>query len=158
MKKIDYNNYKRPSDYVRFEEGDNRVRIVSNGAMGYAHGIKTAGRWVPLGLCTEDSTCKHCKKGNQPKRFWKWIAYDFNSGETRLLDVGPMVGNAICEESSKLKKDAMEMDFIIKRIGVGRGTKYEIKVAKDEKEFDSSNVKVKKKYLINKYFKNEKDE
>lgn len=155
MKKIEYNNYKRPSDYVKFNEGENRVRIVSSGAMGYAHGIKTAKSWVPLGLCTEEDTCKHCLGGNQPKRFWKWIAYDFNTDEIRLLDVGPMIGNTICEISSKLKKEPTEFDIIIKRKGIGLGTKYEVLKAKEDQSFDNSGVKVKKKYLISKYFKNE---
>ena len=156
MKKIDYLNYKRPSDYMKFEQGDNRVRVVSSGAMGYSHGLKTARAWVPLGICTGEG-CEHCEKGNEAKRFWRWIVYDFNEDDLKMLDAGPVIGNGICELAAKLKADPQDYDIIVNRVGEKRNTKYSVSRAKDSKPMTNKDIASKKKYLIAKYFKPKND-
>jgi len=125
MKKIEYKGYKKPSDYAKFNVGNNRIRVVSSGAMGFSHGMKTARGWIPLGLCSGDN-CEHCNKGNDAKRFWRWIVYDFDTKDVKILDAGVMIGNAICELAS-LEGDPQEYDLIINRVGEKLKTKYSVK-------------------------------
>lgn len=135
---------------MSFNQGDNRIRVVSSGGMGYQHGLKTAGRWVNLGLCTGDK-CIHCAKGNEAKRFWRWLVYDFNDNDVKMLDAGPMIGNQICEMASELNDDPQNYDMIVNRRGLGLKTQYTVKKASDTKEM-TGDIKAKKRYLINKYF------
>lgn len=151
MEKINYKGYKRPSDYVCFEIGENRIRVISSGAMGLQHGLRTANRWVNLGLCTGDN-CEHCAKGNLAKRFWRWIVYDYADAGVKMLDAGPMIGNQICELADKLNDDPQNYDLIIVRKGLGLKTKYETRKAPENKEPEKEGIKSKKRYLINKYF------
>jgi len=61
------------------------------------HGMKTATSYVPLGTCTEKPDCEWCLKGNEPKLKWMWVAYV--NTEVKVLDVGPMVGDGICQSA-----------------------------------------------------------
>ncbi len=156
MKKIDYGNYKKPSDFMSFEQGDTQIRIISNGLLGYQHGMNTARGFVNLGICPEDETCEHCKKGYEPKLIWKWIVFDHTDSRVKLLDAGPMIGNQIAEKLGGKHGDPKEYDIVINRKGLKLETEYLCAKAKGDKEIpekDQESFEFKKKRLINKYFK-----
>src|SRR3954465_1197748 len=113
MKKIEIGNYKKPSDFMSFHEGENRIRVVSNGVMGFQHSMKTANRFINLGPCSETVDCPHCKKGYEPKMSWKWIIYDYEDPRVKILEAGPTIGNWIGSQ----KEEPKDYDIIINRIG-----------------------------------------
>src|SRR6185312_1680175 len=113
MKKIDYTTYTKPSDFTRFLQGDTMVRIISNGVLVKKHGMKTATGYIPLGDCTERADCDQCLKGNEPKQKWTWICLVRGTNEVKILDVGAMVGDAICKIAQARKQDPQEYDLII---------------------------------------------
>lgn len=155
MKKISYKNYKKPSDFLKFEPGDNKIRIISDGLLARFHGMRARGRYVPLGLCTEDGDCQHCKGGNEPKRVWRWIALDYANKEVKLLDAGPMIGNQICEKAAERDQDPQEYDLIINKQGQGLKTQYTVEVAKDSLDLKPEHLermKPMRNFLIKKYF------
>ena len=153
MREIDYKTYKKPSDYIKFEEGDTPIRIISKGFIGLQHGLRGARGWVNLGFCTEDDTCEHCKKGNEAKRFWKWVVVDRKDNEVRLLDAGVMLGDGICQIAIK-EGDPTKYDLIVNRVGQKLKTKYIVKksvanipITKD----DISKWQGMKRFIVNKY-------
>jgi hypothetical protein len=154
MKKIDYTNYKKPSDFMSFSEGENRIRIVSTGVIGFQHVMKTANRFVNLGLCTEDSTCEHCAKGYEPKRVWKWIVLDYSDMRIKILDAGPMLGNQICEIAS-ISGDPEAYDIKVTRSGQKLQTEYTALKGQEGElpEEIKNNLEFSKKRLVNKYLK-----
>lgn len=152
MQKINYAEYQKPSDYMKFEQGDNRIRIISEGFMGLQHGLRTARGWVNLGECT-GKDCEHCLKGNVPKRFWKWIVADRSIEEVRLLDAGIMIGDQICNIAKGLQGQ-LKRDLIVNRVGNDRQTKYTVKLAPDDKPITPENIerwKAAKTYIQVKY-------
>jgi hypothetical protein len=156
MKKIEYTNYKKPSDFMSFVEGENKIRIVSSGVVGFQHVMKTANRFVNLGPCSENDSCEHCQKGYEPKMAWKWMLLDYADMKVKILDAGPMLGNQICEIAS-INGDPQDYDIIIVRVGQKLKTKYTTKkgeVSEISEEVKRS-FKFAKKRLINKYLKNE---
>lgn len=149
MKKIDLKTYTKPSDFVKFPVGETKVILVSEGGIFKKHGMKTATSYIPLGNCTEKSDCKFCLKGNEPKIKWMWVAYVNN--EVKVLDVGPMIGDGICQESQKhgLSNFNNSM-FSIKRTGTKVDTKYEVKyLGQNSEKLDTENAK---NLLVKKYF------
>lgn len=161
MHKINYGDYKVPTDYIKFPAGKTAIRIISDGFLGLQHGLKTANRWVNLGLCTEDEQCEHCAKGNVPKKFWKWVVVERSTGEVFLLDAGPMIGNQICllaagdpVTGKPGLGDPQKYDLVVSRSGAGRQTQYVVSKAAENQEFTEKDVarwKTKKKILITKY-------
>lgn len=151
---IDYKTYKKPTDFLRFEQGDTTIRIISKGALGKRHGMKTANGYVPLGLCTESTDCEQCLKGNEPKRTWRWVAIEVGEKEPKVLDAGPMLGNEICNLASE-HGDPQEYDIVVNKSGFKLKTKYTAKkssvdmtITPDEKDA----FKSLKAFLVKKYF------
>ena len=155
MREIDYKTYKKPSDYAKFEQGDNIIRVISKGYLGLQHGLRGTRGWVNLGLCTEDDTCEHCKKGNQAKRFWKWVVVDRKENEVKLLDAGIMIGDAICQMSNPEKDgDPTKYDIVINRVGEKLKTQYTVKRSRADipiTKADISRWQGMKRYIVNKY-------
>lgn len=158
MKKIDYSNYQKPSRFVKFEQGDTKVLIVSDGATCYEHGMNSGGRYIPLGLCSESLECEQCQKGNEPSLRYKWIAYLPEIGEVRLLSVGPQAGDEICAIGQQINKDSDKptktFEVIVNRKGVGRQTKYKVKKSPKSTVIDPQTaifIKQSRDYLYQKY-------
>ena len=153
MKTIKYENYKKPSDFMTFLEGENKIRAVSTGVIGFQHGMRTANRYINLGLCSEDESCENCKKGYEPKRVWKWIVLDYADNRVKILDAGPMLGNQICELG-----DPQEHDLLIQ--ATGQKLKREYTTTKGEPvelpEDIKKTLEFSKKRLVNKYLKGTK--
>jgi len=154
MHKIDYKTYTKPSDFVRFLEGETRLVIVSGGGMVKKHGMKTAKGYVPLGDCTETPDCKFCLQGNEPKLKWIWIAFLPKERQVKVLDVGPMIGDAICKEAREKGIDPNGYEVIINRTGTGRNTQYVTNLGAKvtPTPADLAFIEPSKKFLIKKYF------
>jgi len=154
MEKINYTEYKKPSDYLKFEQGENIVRVLSGGGMYLKHSLKTGKTFIPLGECEGDG-CKHCAKGNVPKQTWIWIGINRTTKKIGIMETGAMIGNAVCEIAKQEGKDPQEFDLSITKSGLGLKTKYD--VWKNSKSTDLTPeeekiVKQNKQYLISKRF------
>ena len=153
MKKIDYKTYTKPSDFLTLRQGDNPIQIISAGAIGKVHGSRMQGRYIPLGVCTENEACPFCMQGNEPKRVWRWIVIDKLSGETKLLNAGSTIGNEICLLAQTVG-DPLQYEITISRAGLDKKTKYVVKnsgpaMAQTEiKKHEAMRVFLVKKYLM----------
>jgi len=139
---------------MKFEQGDNLIRIVSSGVIGLQHVMKTANRFVNLGPCTEDETCEFCNKGYEPKAAWKWLVFNYADKTIKILDAGIMIGNQICELGKKFG-DPQEFDIVVNKKGESLKTQYVCtKVVKDTgiPEDLKAGLEFRKKRLINKFF------
>lgn len=158
MKKILYESYEKPSNYAKFKQGDTTIRIVSSGGLYKKHTMKTARGFIPLGNCTEDDLCSHCKSGNEAKIKWVWICLMIENKNVRLLEVGGQIGDAICKIAQRKKKDPTDFDLIVSKTGEGLNTKYSVEagreypLSKEDLEF----IAPAKKFLVHKYFSPEK--
>lgn len=152
MKIIDYKTYQKPTFFLKLEQGDNRVRIVSEGVMCYEHGIVLSnGKYIPMGTCSEDSKCLQCRKGNEAKLRYKWIVYSPKTGDVKILSVGPQVGDEICIIGKQENKLTFEVN--IQRSGLGKQTRYKVSRVNPTDITTETAVIIKenKDYLFNKY-------
>lgn len=154
MHKIDYKTYTKPSDFVRFLAGETKLVIVSGGGMVKKHGMKTAKGYIPLGDCTERPDCEFCLKGNEPKLKWIWIVFNQKDRQVKILDVGPMIGDAICKQAQEKGIDPNGYEIIINRVGTGRTTQYTTNIGAkiDLNPADLAFIEPAKNFLIKKYF------
>lgn len=154
MKKIDYLSYEKPTDFMKFVGGKNQIRIISSGGMVKKHGMRTAGGYVPLGDCTETTDCKFCLQGNEAKNKWMWICLSRPKNDVRILDCGPMIGNAICELARVRKSDPQEFDIVVTKTGEKLKSKYTVDglPATPITPAEIENAKAAKARLIKKFF------
>lgn len=151
---INYGEYITPSDYLKFEEGETTIRVISKGGLCKMHGMKTARGFINLGICPENDTCENCKKNYEAKTRWIWVVYLPAYDVVRLLEVGKKVGDAICKLGRK-NGDPQAYDLIVTRIGQDLKTDYTVRMGKTYPLADEVIEKVKpaKEFLVKKHFK-----
>lgn len=154
MKRIDYQNYKKPTDFIRFLPGVTKLVIVSNGYLQKKHGMKTANGYIPLPDCTETPDCPQCLKGNEPKQKWTWIVFVPSERKVGILDAGAMIGDSICKQAQK-SGDPLMKEVTINKEGEGLRTKYTAVVGAIVKlnPTDEAFIEPAKSFLVSKYFK-----
>jgi hypothetical protein len=158
IKSIDLKTYIKPSDYIKFSQGDTTLTIVSKGGgMAKIHSMKTSKGFINLGICTEDSTCEHCKKGYEAKLKWIWVVYWKEKKAVRLLEAGTQIGDGICQVTQKGGlEDFTSNDYIITATGEGFGSrKYSVRLGGKVSltPEDEAIIGPAKDYLIKKHLK-----
>lgn len=151
MTKINYETYRKPSNFIKLAVGENRVRLVSDGITCYEHGAMMGGKYVPLGICTENLNCRQCQKNSEPKLKFKWIVFCPTTHEIGVLSVGPEAGDAICRIGREVKKN---IEVVIVRKGLTReDTTYRV-LSVDSTPIDQKTalfIKERRDYLAKKY-------
>jgi hypothetical protein len=157
LKKISYKDYITPSDYMKFDEGDTQVAIVSNGGMCRMHGMRTAKGYVNMGMCSEDSKCEQCKDNREAKLRWMWIVYLPKYKVVRLMETGKKLGDQICKLAQKLEEaedDIQNYLINVHKEGTMLQTVYTSRL--DGKvtltEDDKLIIEPAKKFLVKKHF------
>jgi len=159
MKTINYQTYKKPSDYVKLEDGHNRIKILSQGVICYEHSMVMNKKFIPMGICSETADCEQCRKGNMPKLKYKWIVYVVRTKETQLLSVGPEAGDQICQIGLKAQENPEAGNIfeinISRNFSAGR-YRYEVaRVQSNTVDLETArNMKQRRDYLAVKYFNN----
>ena len=157
MQKIDYKSYRKPSDFLKLEPGENIVRIVSSGGIATIYGMKTSGRWIRFGESVPEEVKNKYGESLSAARKWIWIAINRTTQQVGMLEVGAMIGDKICELAKQKGADPQEFDVIITRTGEGTKTRYVTELAGPVvllTTAEQAKIKKDKEYLIKKYYAN----
>lgn len=154
IQKIDLGSYVTPSDYMKFSVGDTIINLLGSGGMAKMHGMRTAGGFVNLGMCTETSDCEQCLKGSEPKLKWMWICYWPEKKVVRLLEVGKLIGDGICQATPK-DANFTDYQYIITAVGEKLSRKYKVRLGDKSTltEEELEKLTPAKEFLIKKYLK-----
>ena|SRR3972149_7425048 len=119
MKKVNPSEYIKPSLFMSWDEGENRIRVL-DGIYEYKKwGTKAAGRYISQIIFNPDAPVEPMftrpdKNGNipTPKRCWGFVIYSHKAKEFRVLESGPRLGHPLSE---LIKSDAefKEKDIIV---------------------------------------------
>jgi hypothetical protein len=109
MKKVEPSQYIKPSLFMSWDEGENRIRVL-DGIYEYRKwGTKVGGRYISQIVFDEtapvDPVFTHPDKEGkipQSKRCWGFVIYSHKAKEFRVLESGPRLGHPLAE---LLKKD-----------------------------------------------------
>lgn len=117
--------YQKPesnSKYLKFEEGDNRFRILSSAIVGYID-------W------TEDKKPVRTKEqmkpivpGKMPKHFWAFVVWDYKSSSIKILEITQAtIQGAIYDLHNDTNwGDPKAYDINVKRTGKDMNTEYTV--------------------------------
>lgn len=149
-KKINYQKYEKPSEFLRLRQGDNIIRILSDGFIVKKHEFRTNGKFVSAEC--QGQGCTMCASGNDYKNKFGWIVLDREMREVKYMQVGITVGDAIAKIGRN--QDLTKIDVIITRKGTGKSTSYQVSAKQDSKELVDSEKKIVREaypYLTRKY-------
>lgn len=113
------------ADFMKLENGDNRIRIVSNPARINAHWEKTIDGKNKKVICSGHD-CPLCEKGERATARYQLLVIDrAEADKIKVLDCGKQVMNAISTYSADPDYgDPTKYDIKIKKEGSGRDTHY----------------------------------
>lgn len=155
MEKIDYQTYTKPSDFLKLVEGENVIRVLTDGGLATIYGMRTARGWIRFGEeVPKEAADKYGDAVNGALK-WIWIAINRVTGRVGVLEVGPMIGDSICQIAKDQGVDPREIDIVVERTGTGTKTKYKVYKALETKpltEKEEARVKKDKPALIKKHF------
>lgn len=153
MKKINYSDYKRVKNYLELVEGENRVRLISDGFHGEEFRMKTA-KTILTWYDWNEVPAKYRPNVEGLAR-WIWIAINRTTGQVGVLNAGPTIGDEIVTQIQKSGSDPMKVEFLIKRVGTDRNTQYPVvqmqREIKPYTQEEQELIKFKREYLISKY-------
>lgn len=147
--KLNYNNFK-PNDYLPIQDGENIVRILSEGAIVTVYYMSTRQRrYIPLGEDPSkiDPKVKHMV---QSKRQYRWVAMNRTTQQTGILQKGNMIAEQVVQVAQEYG-DPRKYDLKIVRSGKGMQTEYHVSKMPESKEFSPQESKDAKK--ANEYLK-----
>ena len=121
--KINYETYEKPSDFMTFKQGDNAIRIVSDGFITRKHQFRTGGRFVSMDCV--GSNCDQCKAGVDTKIRYVWIILDKDANKVKVLECGRTLGHDITILGKR--EDIRTFDLIVTRRGADKTTTYKVK-------------------------------
>lgn len=114
-------------DFLRLEEGDNKLRIVSEFAPRVTHFKK--------GACTQDENCPHCNTGDKPT--YKFLCHVIER-KTGLFKIAEF-GITIIKQLKQLSVDSEykftiipKYDINIKRVGKDKETVYTVVPSRED--------------------------
>ena len=144
----DYKNIEKKyniggGDWLKLEDGDNKIRIVSEFFDFAEHFIKSENKsYTCLG---KKGNCKYCESGLKPTvKFLGWVL-DREDGAVKLLRVGYMIYKQIgaLAMSDEYGFDGVpEYDITIKKSGKELGTEYQVLPARKNTELTKDEEKL----------------
>jgi hypothetical protein len=122
----DYKVPSAPSNYFKFQEGDNRFRVLSSAITGWVYfddKNKPHRSETPF-----EGTPKDIKENGRVKHFWAFVCYDYQNEAIKILEITQV---SIMEAMKALIDNTkwgniFHYDLNIGRTGEGLETKYTV--------------------------------
>lgn len=128
MSEIDYSTYEAPSSpslFIKLENGENRIRLVSKPENYQVHNQKIEGKFRSV-KC-EGTDCKLCAEGNKPRDRYAWVVLDRSDGQVKVYECGWMVFEQVLNLArDEDYGDPTQYDLKITKTGEGLDTNYTV--------------------------------
>ena len=142
MKKVTPEKYIKPSKFIHFKVGENRIRVMSEIYLYQKFGLKAAGRYISQivreGEEVNSIFLRPDRNGKvqEPKQQWGFVVWSDELQEFRVLECGPMLGDQLAKLLGQIGEDYKKVDILVNRVGLTmHDTKYTVKAAPETKEF-----------------------
>ena len=126
-------------NYMRFEQGDNKFRVLSSAIVGWVGWVKEEGKPVPKRFRMDEKPIDLTQFEKQKiNHFWAFVIWNYQIEKVQILEItqkGIMKTIKTYTEDED-RGDPKEYDIVINREGEDLNTKYGVSV-KPKKELSS---------------------
>lgn len=117
----------QPSKYLKFEDGENKIRILSPALLGWEYWIddpEEKGKRKPIRVRTEDELPEDIKKltgRERAKHFWAFTVWNYQMETVQILEITQVTIMRLIEGLYKSRSwgDVKKYDIIINRTKTG---------------------------------------
>lgn len=133
MKTVTPEKYIKPSRFMKFEVGDNIIRITSDIYLYEKYGLRAAGRYLSQ-IVWPDQKLNPMFSRQDPKKQWGFVCWSYKHDEFKVIETGPTLGDAL---ANLLKSDVeyKKKDIVVQRVGTRKeDTKYQVAFSEKNSE------------------------
>jgi|SRR3990167_1682490 len=121
---------KSSGNYLRFEEGENKFRIMDNAVIGYEYWVTDKeGNKKPVRKRMNEAIPVEELEGDElPKHFWAFPVYNYAEEKIQILEITQkgIMRDIRALEKSKDWGDPQNYDLLVTRTGKKLDTKYSV--------------------------------
>jgi len=133
-----------PSNFMKLQPGENKIRIASQTFHFKKHGFKSEGKYSSK-IC-QGENCPYCQQGNEPKNRYAWIVLDRKEQNpermVKVLEVGWQIyGQLLAYAKDEDYGPLTGYDIKIKRTGEGLETEYSVVASPKKSEITDEEKK-----------------
>lgn len=149
------NDYEVPSssdNYMKFEQGDNKFRILSSPVIGWEYWVSEGNSRKPLRKRMDQPfSINEVEEVEKIKHFWAMVVYNYQTKKIQVLEI---TQKGIQKTLKALAKDedwgspVMTYDIVVNKTGEKMETKYEV-LPKPAKKIDEMILEAYKDMKIN---------
>lgn len=123
--------FEKPTKFIKFHAGDNRIRILSEPYQYYVLGKRTANGYIQH-VVEDGVEVPEFFQGVEPKLVFGFVVFSHESGHFHVLETGSMLGVPLVELIRQHWPDEYKaLDIIVNKKGEKLKTVYEASYAKD---------------------------
>ena len=112
-------------NFMKLQQGENKIRIVSQTFHFKKHGFKDEGKYSSK-ICQGEG-CQFCAEGNEPKSRYAWTVIDRADNEVKILEVGWQIyGQLLGYAKDEDYGDLQTYDVKINKSGELLKTEYQV--------------------------------
>lgn len=127
--KVDLEKYVTPSKFLKFFEGDNRIRVLTEPYLYQVVGKKTANGYVRH-IMEEGTETPRFLADVKPKTTWGFVVFSHDTEHFHIIETGPRLGDPLTKLlQERAPEEYKAADVIVHKIGEGLDTKYTCKYA-----------------------------
>ena len=131
------NNPAKGNKYMKFQEGENKLRILSNEIMGWVYWTEADGKKSPVRVTIDEFKNVDRELQAESKFFLAFLVWNYKTESAEVLEItqkGIQNAFAVLEHDSDWD-DLKSFDIVITRHGEGLETEYQTN-PKPKKAFD----------------------
>ena len=117
-------------NYMKFEDGDNVLRILSSPILGYEYWIDTAdSKRQPIRKrMTEALVLKDIPEPDKVKHFWAMVVWNYDAKKIQILEITQKSIQKVLRSLAKNAKwgSPKEYDIVVNKVGEKLETKYTV--------------------------------
>lgn len=137
----DYELPTKDNGYFRFEQGENKFRILSSAVVGYEYWTETEeGGRKPVRVKSIKELVGTPQQYDA-KHFWAFIVFNYRTSSLQIMQITQMTIMRVIKSLTKDEDwgNPKEYDIVVTRAGEGMETEYTV-TAKPHKEFEHKEV------------------
>lgn len=144
------------SNYMKFEQGENRFRVLSSSIVGMEYWVSEGDKRQPIRKRMDESIPVEelgiDKWGNPetPKYFWAFVVWNYDAGKVQILEITQSTIRKMIKAYVNNKKygDPKGYDFVVTKSGEAKETEYAV-VADPPEKIDPAIEKAYKATYVN---------
>lgn len=134
FQKIDVEKYVKPSKFIKWKIGDNRIRVLAEPYLYRVVGKRTANGFVRH-ILDESTPVPEFLKDAEPKLTYGFVVFSHDDGQFHVLETGTMLGHELTELiKSKYPEEYKAIDVIVNATGEKLKRKYACRFATDTQQ------------------------